>query len=237
MRLVLLPLLLLGCSSAAPFCNASTCSGCCDANDACQTGDSTSACGSLGNLCASCGQSAVCSLGTCVSTLGMPVTPPPPPPDAGMPVRTCAPSASQPDVCEYGQSCSATGTCEPVPQATGDCPAFSKRISFWPYATRGAVIYFVRHTAAKQGCSATFPYLHHVDLKAYAPAGSTGAEVFDGLQIQYSSSDDSTFATDFVDMHTAAGRQLNVTLTFCSETGDPGAHGLFFPNGNEVCLQ
>ncbi|MBL9039260.1 MAG: HmuY family protein [Archangium sp.] len=53
------------CGQARAPCNATTCSGCCDASGACQLGNTTTACGSVAASCKACEFGQVCSLGLC----------------------------------------------------------------------------------------------------------------------------------------------------------------------------
>jgi hypothetical protein len=59
--------LLLSCGgTGAKPCNANTCStGCCDANDQCQPGNTTMSCGEFGLTCRACSIGQACSLGAC----------------------------------------------------------------------------------------------------------------------------------------------------------------------------
>lgn len=51
--------------SAAKKCTPASCSGCCSANDTCETGGATSACGSAGALCDRCVGAQLCVAGKC----------------------------------------------------------------------------------------------------------------------------------------------------------------------------
>ena len=62
--LLLSALALAACSGSGSSRDASTCSGCCDANGICESGLSPSACGAGGAACSSCGGSA-CVSGVC----------------------------------------------------------------------------------------------------------------------------------------------------------------------------
>ncbi|MCU0696415.1 MAG: hypothetical protein MUC96_07795 [Myxococcaceae bacterium] len=59
-----------GCGPTRPPCNASTCSGCCDATGMCQFGSSLQACGSRGEACKQCSITETCSFGSCTTGLG-----------------------------------------------------------------------------------------------------------------------------------------------------------------------
>ncbi|MDP3504060.1 MAG: hypothetical protein Q8S33_27225 [Myxococcales bacterium] len=71
MRLFLFTLLLCTASACGPVqrpCGPSTCTGCCDSSGQCQSGGSTSACGTRGAVCQVCGgSSATCVTGLCSS--------------------------------------------------------------------------------------------------------------------------------------------------------------------------
>lgn len=54
-----------GCGPVKAKCSISNCSGCCDANDACQPGNSGQACGANGNTCNTCGAGQFCRLAIC----------------------------------------------------------------------------------------------------------------------------------------------------------------------------
>ncbi|MDP3238367.1 MAG: hypothetical protein Q8N26_36575 [Myxococcales bacterium] len=81
----------------ASTCSVATCpTGCCDANGACQRGVTTSACGTVGAACTSCGESTVCVNGACVGGQGG---------GAGGGAASCS-AASCPRGC-----CSGSGVC------------------------------------------------------------------------------------------------------------------------------
>jgi hypothetical protein len=61
---------LSGCGPTRPPCNASTCSGCCDAAGTCQFGSTIQACGSRGESCKQCALTESCSFGACTTGLG-----------------------------------------------------------------------------------------------------------------------------------------------------------------------
>jgi dienelactone hydrolase len=58
-------LLQLNCGSTTAKCSEATCSGCCDATGACQSGDSQTACGAAGASCQSCTSIQACVVGQC----------------------------------------------------------------------------------------------------------------------------------------------------------------------------
>ncbi len=60
----------VGCGPVRPPCNATTCSGCCDATGMCQFGSSLQACGSRGEACKQCSITETCSFGACTTGLG-----------------------------------------------------------------------------------------------------------------------------------------------------------------------
>ena len=75
---------LQGGTPPPPLPCSQTCSGCCDANDVCQSGTSVSACGAGGVSCSACGANEACS-GNCQKAPPPVVDSgaPPPPEDAG----------------------------------------------------------------------------------------------------------------------------------------------------------
>lgn len=95
------------CGPQEKKCDAATCTGCCDANDACVTPANTNAaCGASGLACTACAANQVCSGGVCVNTGGS---------DAGTvcnattcPTGCCA--GTNPPVCLLGNSKSNCGT-------------------------------------------------------------------------------------------------------------------------------
>jgi hypothetical protein len=56
---------LASCGTPKGKCTPSSCFGCCDANDQCQPGTSTTACGASANMCTSCAFGSLCNLGIC----------------------------------------------------------------------------------------------------------------------------------------------------------------------------
>ncbi|MDP2273942.1 MAG: PPC domain-containing protein [Archangium sp.] len=56
---------LASCGAPKAKCSVSTCFGCCDANDECQPGSSSVACGTNANMCTSCTFGSLCQLGMC----------------------------------------------------------------------------------------------------------------------------------------------------------------------------
>lgn len=58
------------CQCGSALCNASNCTGCCDAVGACQAGTASTACGSSGSQCIACGGSQQCTLGVCTTPGG-----------------------------------------------------------------------------------------------------------------------------------------------------------------------
>ncbi len=61
--MVVLPL--ASCGAPKAKCSVSTCFGCCDANDECQPGSSSVACGTNANMCTACTFGSLCQLGMC----------------------------------------------------------------------------------------------------------------------------------------------------------------------------
>jgi hypothetical protein len=61
--------LAVGCVNT-PKCTASTCAGCCDANDVCQGGDTSAQCGRGAMMCSACAAGTSCQLGACVGGSG-----------------------------------------------------------------------------------------------------------------------------------------------------------------------
>lgn len=59
-----------GCSPPVQpvACGPSSCTGCCDSKDTCQSGLTDSACGRTGGLCSACNGGSVCALGACTFT-------------------------------------------------------------------------------------------------------------------------------------------------------------------------
>lgn len=63
-------LLLASCGTTSQTCNASSCTGCCDASGACQQGGSNATCGSGGGLCQFCTSVQACTFGVCITQNG-----------------------------------------------------------------------------------------------------------------------------------------------------------------------
>lgn len=57
-----------GGGGAMARCNTGNCAGCCDSNDVCQLGQSSTACGTSGNACLACGTGLACASGVCVAS-------------------------------------------------------------------------------------------------------------------------------------------------------------------------
>ncbi|MBE2249037.1 MAG: hypothetical protein IAE78_05750, partial [Myxococcus sp.] len=62
---VVLSLSVIACGAPAPTCDASSCSGCCDATGQCRTGTELSACGSAGVECSFCATGFSCEQQAC----------------------------------------------------------------------------------------------------------------------------------------------------------------------------
>jgi|APLak6261679142_1056127.scaffolds.fasta_scaffold00001_149 hypothetical protein len=68
MRLASLLFLLFAATACGPTrasCNVGNCTGCCDQNDTCVTGDAQGQCGRAGDRCGVCPMSKVCRDGAC----------------------------------------------------------------------------------------------------------------------------------------------------------------------------
>src|SRR5437762_3505834 len=57
----------VSCGPTKPPCSASTCNGCCDLNDTCQSGLNSNACGSSGLQCVQCQVNQICEAGFCIN--------------------------------------------------------------------------------------------------------------------------------------------------------------------------
>jgi hypothetical protein len=55
----------VGCGSSTGRCSPDNCSGCCTADNACEVGNLSPACGAGGQLCSTCGPTQQCTLGFC----------------------------------------------------------------------------------------------------------------------------------------------------------------------------
>ena len=90
--LIVIALLVAGCSAPESACNPKTCSGCCDGFGNCLGGNTFADCGKGADICSTCALGQICSAGTCI----------PAPADAGCNLSSCGGCCDGAHVCHVG---------------------------------------------------------------------------------------------------------------------------------------
>jgi hypothetical protein len=161
---------------------------------------------------------------------------------------TCSTTAPQPDVCSYGQYCSA-GTCAAVPAPTCNNFTQGSHGASWNVSSTGPVIYSLTQVgafAADASQCAGATKLARVKVRAYRtsntfPLASTPQAVVDELHyVRTDGTESSSKPFVIAGTYSVSNNNLNAEfdLGFCpSNTFNQFTAGLHFVNGNEACIE